>query len=471
MDDNTVMKPPSRSIRPPGAPTSIRPPRSGESFPTRHSFQSLRQPAPHSLWIFILVVALVIGIGTVVHLQDLADPSAPPNDHPSENAATRPSPTDSSQASSAPSAATATPQVTNDSWPEQWRIETGMEAPWDSNERWSFISNGSHIVIYENDIDRPTSARIYKLIDGQPILTIEVPPSTRTPAGINSTSLIYSRQFIDLETGAATDTGWDKTATPVYITDELIVACSPEPITCSAWDMNDGTPTQRWSQAYAGRLVHSWEIQHVGDTSSGYIKMPIDNTTHFVSLTDGTSHNSQSSSDHPEFIAAADGWIRIRSWKDNATLTPDGTPTGSFSTPTARSSAKAALLEGGFGTPKISELRRAYESEDISWANTSLVCTQDGGCRFNGKPVSLPGDSHCNFSRLTDGYVQNNWTVSPDGRFVIMKTRSHTKQSAACIVDIAQGKVTERRIAIAPRGDLIIAAEGTTLVGYSPDHQ
>ncbi len=120
-----------------------------------------------------------------------------------------------------------------------------MKAPWDSNERWTFISNGSHIVIYENDIDRPTSARIYKLIDGQPILTIEVPPSTRTPAGINSTSLIYSRQFIDLETGAATDTGWDKTATPVYITDELIVACSPEPITCSAWDMNDGTPTQR----------------------------------------------------------------------------------------------------------------------------------------------------------------------------------------------------------------------------------
>ena len=112
--------------------------------------------------------------------------------------------------------------------------------------------------------------------------------------------------------------------------------------------------------------------------------MPIDNTTHFVSLTDGTPHNSQSSSDHPEFIAAADGWIRIRSWKDNATLTPDGTPTGSFSTPTARSSAKAALLEGGSGTPKISELRRAYESEDISWANTSLVCTQDGGCRFNG---------------------------------------------------------------------------------------
>ena len=150
------------------------------------------------------------------------------------------------------------------------------------------LSNGSHIVIYENDIDRTTSARIYKLINGQPILTIEVPPSTRTPAGINSTSLIYSRQFIDLETGAATDTGWDKTATPVYITSELIVACSPEPITCSAWDMNDGTPTQRWSQAYAGRLVHSWEIQHVGDTSSGYIKMPIDNTTHFVSLTDGT---------------------------------------------------------------------------------------------------------------------------------------------------------------------------------------
>ena len=153
------------------------------------------------------------------------------------------------------------------------------------------LSNGSHIVIYENDIDRTTSARIYKFINGQPILTIEVPPSTRTPAGINSTSLIYSRQFIDLETGAATDTGWDKTATPVYITSELIVACSPEPITCSALDMNDGTPTQRWSQAYAGRLVHSWEIQHVGDTSSGYIKMPIDNTTHFVSLTDGTTHS------------------------------------------------------------------------------------------------------------------------------------------------------------------------------------
>ncbi|TFH54180.1 hypothetical protein E4J66_00840 [Actinomyces viscosus] len=346
-----------------------------------------------------------------------------------------------------------------------------MATPWDLNERWSFISNGSYIVIYENDISRPTSTRIYKLIDGQPTLTIELPPSTRTPAGINNTSLIYSHQFIDLETGAATDTGWDKTATPVHITDELVVACSPEPITCSAWDMNDGTPTQRWPQTYAGRLVHSWEIQHVGNTSSGYIKMPIDNTIHFVSLTDGTPHNSQSSQDHPKYIAAADGWIRITSWKDNATLTPDGTPTGSFSTPIARSSTKVALLEGDSGTPKISELRRAYESEDMSWANISLVCTQDGGCQFNGNPISLPRDSHCNFSSLTDGYVQNNWTVSPDGRFVIMKTRSHAKQSTACIVDIAQGRVTERRIAIAPRGDLIIAAEGTTLVGYSPEQQ
>lgn len=64
------MRPPSfgsRSIQPPGKSSSIRPPRSGQSAPTNHSLRPSRQPS--APWVCLLVIALVVVVGAVVHLR------------------------------------------------------------------------------------------------------------------------------------------------------------------------------------------------------------------------------------------------------------------------------------------------------------------------------------------------------------------------------------------------------------------
>lgn len=61
--------------------------------------------------------------------------------------------------------------------------------------------------------------------------------------------------------------------------------------------------------------------------------MQIDNTIHFISLSDGSPHNPQDSKELPTFIAASDGWIRIDRITEATTLSPDGARTGPFSTP------------------------------------------------------------------------------------------------------------------------------------------
>jgi hypothetical protein len=69
------------------------------------------------------------------------------------------------------------------------------------------------------------------------------------------------------------------------------------------------------------------------------------------------------------------------------------------------------------------------------------------------------------------GDTQNNWMMSPDNRFVIIKRQAAYDQSAVCIIDVTENRTYERQRAIVPRGDLIIAVEGTTLMGYSPTQQ
>ena len=227
--------------------------------------------------------------------------------------------------------------MTDDPWTEQWRLETGAATAWKPGEGWGFLSNGNHIAVYGNNLKGATPIQIYRVVDGRPIKTLDLPSPGYTPWGINSTSLFYSRGYIDLETGERTEDAWGKEFL-TFISENLIITCSDSPITCSAWNMNNGTLSPRWAPKYPGTVVHRWRNQQIGDTDSGYLKLQIDNTTHFISLSDGSSRNPQDSKESPTFIAASDGWIRIDQIGQATTLGPDGGRTGSFSMPNPLSS-------------------------------------------------------------------------------------------------------------------------------------
>lgn len=360
--------------------------------------------------------------------------------------------------------------MTDDPWAEQWRLETGAATAWEPGADWGFLSNGNHIAVYGNNLKGATPIQIYRVVDGRPARTLNLPSPGYTPWGINSTSLFYARGYIDLETGERTEDAWGKEF-PTFISENLIITCSDSPITCSAWNMSNGTLSLRWSQKFPGSKVRLWQNQHVGDTNSGYLKLKIDDTTHFISLSDGSSHNPQDSKDLPTFIAASDGWIRIDRRTQATTLSPDGARTGSFSIPSPSSSRYSPLLITGSGAPTVAELRRAYESQDTSWAQTSVSCTYGKPCTLNGESLSTPTDRNCASGGLDLGDTQNNWVMSPDNRFVIVNSQAVYDLSTACIIDTTKNRIYERRQAIVARGDLIISVEGTTLVGYSPAQQ
>ena len=447
------MRPPSfssRSIQPPGKSSSIRPPRSGQSAPPNHSLRLSRQPSVP--WGYLLIIALVVVAGGVVHLRGSAG----------SHAASSPIP-----ATGTPTSSTAASPVTGDPWAEQWRLETGVATAWEPGGDWGFLSNGNHIAVYDDNHEGATPIQIYRLVDGRPMKTLDLPSPGYTPQGINSTSLFYAQGYIDLETGKRTENAWGKELL-TFISEDLIITCSDSPITCSAWNMNKGALSLRWTKKYPGTKVHPWHNQYVGDTNSGYLKLQIDDTVHFISLSDGSSHNPQDFKELPTFIAASDGWIRIDRITQTTTLSPDGGRTGSFSIPSPSSSRYSPLLITGSGTPTVGELRRAYESQDTSWAQTSVSCTYGTPCTLNGEPLSAPTDRNCTSGDLDLGDTQNSWTKSPDNRFVIIKRQTVYIQSTACIIDTTKNRTYERRQAIVPRGDLIISVEGTTLVGYSP---
>lgn len=450
------MRPPSfssRSIQPPGKSSSIRPPRSEQGAPPNHSLRLSRQSS--ASWVCLLIIALVVVVGGIVHLRGSAGSHAASSSIP---------------ATGTPTSNTAASPVTDDPWAEQWRLETGVATAWEPGGDWGFLSNGNHIAVYDDHHKGATPIQIYRVVDGRPMKTLDLPSPGYTPRGINSTSLFYTRGYIDLETGKKTENVWGKELL-TFTSEDLIITCSDSPITCSAWNMNNGALSLRWTNKYPGTKVHPWHNQYVGDTNSGYLKLQIDDTVHFISLSDGSSHNPQDFKDLPTFIAASAGWIRIDQIGQAATLSPDGGRTGSFSMPNPFSSRYPPLLITGSGAPTVAELRRAYESQDTSWAQTSVSCTYGKPCTLNGEPLSAPTDRNCASGGLDLGDTQNSWVKSPDNRFVIIKPQTVYIQGTACIIDTTKNRTYERRQAIVPRRDLIISVEGSTLVGYSPTRQ
>ena len=158
------MRPPSfssRSIQPPGKSSSIRPPRSGQSAPPNHSLRLSRRPS--APWVCLLIIAIVVVAGAVVHLRGSAGSHAALDRRSAEDDAAQPSPSDSASSSfpaaGTPTSSTAASPVTDDPWAEQWRLETGVATAWKPGGDWGFLSNGNHIAVYDDNHKGATPSR------------------------------------------------------------------------------------------------------------------------------------------------------------------------------------------------------------------------------------------------------------------------------------------------------------------------
>ena len=65
--------------------------------------------------------------------------------------------------------------MTDDPWVEQWRLETGMATAWKPGGDWGFLSNGNHIAVYDKNLTGPTPIQIYRMVDGRPTRTLDLP--------------------------------------------------------------------------------------------------------------------------------------------------------------------------------------------------------------------------------------------------------------------------------------------------------
>ena len=285
------VKHPSFGIRPPGAPTSIRPPRSahgsgsslfrrpGRAMPhpdrtTPASEPPLAEPvpAPEPLrrptsrpapaepsparrpqrrpdraekkpqdfdWgpaiLATSVTLIIVGLILVGSLD---------NDRQG-NTARRARPTRAASAprfSASSRAAAPTPSDTEDSpWKRAWSVDLEL----DDNAITNTYVNSDHLVVYDQ-ANKEQRLRGYGLTDGRPRELWSITPEGQ-PEAITSTVLVTSRSLIDLATGEATDAPWDRLSEPVLVTEDFIMTCAKKDsaVTCAGWDLAGKTLTQR----------------------------------------------------------------------------------------------------------------------------------------------------------------------------------------------------------------------------------
>ena len=127
------------------------------------------------------------------------------------------------------------------------------------------------------------------------------------------------------------------------------------------------------------------------------------------------------------------------------------------------------------GKPTIEQFRAAYETGDVSWARVAIDCPSRQQRFFNGNP-SPPRITGVMDGNASDrAKYQQAWSVSSDGRTLFMRPRTGTSGTVD-LVDIPSGKeiplinyVGERRpVTPIVREDLVVAIEGSSLVGYRP---
>ena len=392
----------------------------------------------------------------------------------------------------------ATPSTGSTQWQQAWSFEAG-EGKWGSEpgrikpNLWGAYAHGDCLVVISGrkagEKTRLTGYRIAE--DGPQRLWSMEEEHVYSPGPIDNPwwggKLVLGSKLLDPTTGALSDGPWGSWVSPRILSDDFALTCTrssftPPRFTCSYWDWNGGAPAQRWTQKYDGELSVPTYQGLAGATDKGAVlaelktdfgatEMPIV----AVSLTDGSllaEWPAVASNKKGQYIEAADGWIHVA---------PEGTEASAVSLTGERTSfpltgSNAALLVAETGKPTIEQFRSAYETGDVSWARVVIDCPSGRQCSFNGNPYPLDLTDKMSWDAWDRARLQHMWSVSSDGRTLFMRFRRAGISGAVDLVDIPSGKeillinntADQRPVTPIVREDLVIAIEGSSLVGYRP---
>ena len=385
-----------------------------------------------------------------------------------------------------------TPSTGSTQWQQAWSFETG-EGKWgsepgqDKTNFWNAYAHGDCLVVTSGwkpgEKTRLTGYRIAE--DGPQRLWSMEEEDVSSPSSIDNAwwggKLVLGSKLLDPATGALSDGPWS--GFPAALSNDFALVCELSLRTvCSGWDWNDGAPTQRWTQEYDGRLSVLTHKGLAGNTDKGAALAELSTDTSAkktpivaVSLADGSllaEWPAAASNQEDRYIPADDGWIHVAPESAEASAV---SLTGERTT-FPLTGSNAVLVVAETGKPTIEQFRAAYETGDVSWARVVIDCPSSRQCSLNGNPFLLP--KHMAYRGVPGraGY-QLAWSMSSDGRSLFMRPHGLDIGRTVCLVDIPGGKdipLTEgsltSRGTVAPlmRDDLVIAIEGSSLVGYRP---
>ena len=392
-----------------------------------------------------------------------------------------------------------TPSTGSTQWQQAWSFETG-EGKWgiepgqDEGNLWEAYAHGDCLVVISRlKVGVKTRLTGYRIAEDGPqrLWSMEEEHFYR-PISIDDNvwwggKLVLGSKLLDPATGASSDGPWGSWKTPRVFSDDFALICTETSYTplrtaCSYWDWNGGAPTQRWTQEYDGMLsVPTYQgLAGTADkgavlaerkTDLGTTEMPIV----AVSLTDGSllaEWPAAASNQRGRYIEAADGWIHVA---------PEGTEASAVSLTGERTSfpltgSNAVLLVAEKGKPTIDQFRAAYETGDVSWARVAIDCPSRKQCFFNGNPSPLDLEYSVGGNAWDRAKFQHEWSLSSDGRTLFMRFGGSGTSGTVDLVDIPSGKeiplinhaAGRRTVTPIVREDLVIAIEGSSLVGYRP---
>ena len=394
-----------------------------------------------------------------------------------------------------------TPSTGSTQWQQAWSFETG-EGKWGSEPDqikpnfWEAYAHGDCLVVISDwEAGKKTRLTGYRIAEDGPqrLWSMEeeninvISPSSNDNAWWGG-KLVLGRQLLDPATGALSDGPWGSWGLPRVFSDDFVLICTetsyrPLRDACSYWDWNGGAPAQRWTQEYDGELSAPIYKGLAGTADKGAVlaerKTDLAATEVSivaVSLADGALLAEWPavalSQSRGRYIEAADGWIHVA---------PEGTEASAVSLTGERTSfpltgSNAVLLVAETGKPTIDQFRAAYETGDVSWARVVIDCPSTRQCSFNGNPSPLDFTHRVGGNVWDKARFQHEWSVSSDGRTLFMRFGGSGTSGTVDLVDIPSGKeiplinyVGDRRpVTPIVREDLVIAIEGSSLVGYRP---
>ena len=436
-----------------------------------------------------MVVLVLIVVALVAALPDLVENLSRPRiavgpTFPARTIAARRTPSPSPTPSDRPAYA--------GSWQEAWSLDESTRDGTDDDLTTFLYAFDDRLVVAHrlgSGSDSRASVTGYRLgaADPERAWTITMDgftehPKESTPWG---SKLIMGGKLVDVATGEASDAPWER-ASPRLVFNNLAIVCAGSGDWCAGWDWNDGDPVERWRRGSMERNWYFPTARVVGDDATGHVRIEErprsrrsgsstsdPSTSGFLSLADGSIHNSSPKTDQTTCIPAADGWLRR---SENASgfemLGPDGTPAGAVEP--ATTDDEYLVLLSPTGPPTLDEYRRAYELGDTGWATTALTSSRDGRSRpqlLNGRPLANRTPST---PRAPTVFEDNRALLSPDGRtLLVIRSSSYIP---AVAVDLATSTTTELpsevtnsdNTRVVVRADLIVVVAGTRIVGYSP---